>query len=605
MFKDYYIMYNPLTFNMMDLMDNSGISPIHMISYLTNLDGFALSCDNYVDYLEFDLKKHRQGMMETFAIESYAALYIGNQISKLEPESKIIHSDDKRRTIREIIVREGKKPKAVFITAMSSNFPTAVTASIILNYGNVPVIIGGLHVSTSPDDVEIFVNKYCPCPELMGQVIGAGDSKVISEVLHDLDNSVLKPEYRGHNILENGVWMPRDNVDLLPNMKLSLLKRIPLFGSLLAKNIRIIPAAPFLGCPYSCSFCSISSLPRNQRKLAIRSKNDFLNELQAHQEKRDFASRFFFFLPDNLLFAGKDLEAILEGIIEIGLKINFAAQISIDVASNDRLLKKLRLAGATHFFIGLESLDIRNLEYIGKPILKDIRKSGLSVAQYYSEQIKKIQDYGISIHGSFIMGLPHDYFNSFEDNTAKDIAGFCIKNHIGLQASCFSALPGSKTFQEVQKSGTWLYGDQGTIQYLLALCLTDLTEMNMQPPAALDNSPLTVSYLSFESSREAGGTKSALKNATYMMTRSFAYPTARGRKSLKERFIDSIYSFASQLVVSLYKEHAEKIANSACGVRGAFERLHDLEKNAAKKTYFKKYVEIFAEGDKLFFGGRN
>ena len=603
MCKDYYIMYNPLTFNLMDLMDNTGISPIHMISYLTNLDGFALSYDNYVDYLEFDLRKYRQGLVETFAIESYAALYIGNQISKLEPESKVIHSDDKRRTIREVIVREGKKPKAVFITAMSSNFPTAVTASIILNYGKIPVIIGGLHVSTSPDDMEIFIRKYCPCPELMGQVIGAGDSKVISEVLHDLDNSALKPEYRGYNIIEDGVWVPHENVDLLPNMKLSLLKRIPLFGNLLVKKIRIIPAAPFLGCPYSCNFCSISSLPRNQRKLTIRSKNDFLNELQAHQKKGDFASRFFFFLPDNLLFGGRDLEAILEGIIEIGLKINFAAQISIDVASNDRLLKKLRLAGATHFFIGLESLDIRNLEYIGKPILKNIRKSGLSVSQYYSEQIKKIQNYGISIHGSFILGLPYDYFNSFEDNIANNIADFCIKNHIGLQSTCLSALPGSTVFQEAQQSDTWLYGEYGTTEYLLALCLTDLTEMNRQPPDSLDNSPLTVSYLSFESNQRVGATKYALRNAMYMMMKSFAYPTYRGRKSLRERLIDSIFSFATQLVISLYKEHAEKIAYSANGVRGAFERLYGSEKNPVKRDYFKNYVEMFAESSESFISG--
>ena len=83
------------------------------------------------------------------------------------------------------------------------------------------------------------------------------------------------------------------------------------------------------------------------------------------------------------------MEAILDGIIERELKVDFAAQISIEVVLDDKLLKKLRLAGATHFFIGFESLDIRNLEYIGKPILKNIRKSGLSVSQYYAEQITK------------------------------------------------------------------------------------------------------------------------------------------------------------------------------------------------------------------------
>ena len=89
----------------------------------------------------------------------------------------------------------------------------------------------------------------------------------------------------------------------------------------------------------------------------------------------------------------------------------------------------------------------------------------------------------------------------------------------------------------------------------------------------------------------------------YMMMKSFAYPTYRGRKSLRERLIDSIFSFATQLVISLYKEHAEKIAYSANGVRGAFERLYGSEKNPVKRDYFKNYVEMFAESSESFISG--
>jgi len=594
-YKDYYIVYNPLTFNLMHLTGDNQMSPIHMISYLTNLNGFELSGDNYLDYLQLDLKKQRQGMVETLAMESYAALYVGNQISKFAPESRVIQADGKRRTIREVIVSERKKPKGVFITAMSSNFPTAVAVSIVLNYGKIPVIIGGLHASTSPDDTEIFIREYCPNPELIAQVIGAGDSRVIPQILRDMNNSALRPGYKGYEVIEDCAWMPRENVDYLPPLRMDLLKRMPLIGSFLAKKMRIIPVAPFLGCFHSCNFCSVSSIPKNQRKLTNRSTADFLDELEGHQKSGDFESRFFFFLPDNLIFAGKNLEAILDGIVERKLKVDFAAQISIDIASNDELLRKLRLAGATHFFIGFESLDFRNLEYIGKPICEHIRKSGLSVSQYYAEQITKIQNYGISIHGSFIFGLPYDYFNSFEDNTAKDIAAFCVNNHIGLQATSLNALPGSRIFQETQESGTWLYGKQNTMPYLLALCLTDLTEMNSQPPDSLDGSPLTVAYMSFESMQKVGATGSALKNAMYMMLKSYAYPTYRGRRSYKERLIDSFYSFAMQLVVSLFKDHGNKVAYSAYGIRGAFERLYDFEKDPAKRDYFRDYVETFKE----------
>lgn len=586
-------MYNPLTFNLMDLQVNKETTSVHLISYLTGMDGFKLNTDNYIDYLDLDMQKQRKGMVETFGIESYAALYIGNQMAKYAPDKKIIQVDGKRRTIREVILGEGMKPKAVFITSMSSNFPTAVAVTIILNHAKIPVIIGGIHISTSLNDVNDFIKRYCPYPELVSQVVGPGDTQVISQIVLDLNSENLQEEYEGSMTVEDNVWQPLDNVKYMPPMHITMLNRIPIIGRFLAKKMRIIPIAPFLGCPFSCNFCSISTLPANKRKLTMRSTEDFLDELEYYQKSGRLDSRFFFFLPDNLLLGGRYLEEILDGIIDRELKVNFAAQISIDVASNDKLLAKLRVAGATHFFIGFETLDIRNLEFIGKHIVKNLKKSGVSVKQYYKTLIQKIQSYGISIHGAFIFGLPFDYFNSLEDNSAMDIARFCVENYIGIQPCSLTELPGSILFNESQQSGDLLYGKQGTIEYLLALCLTDLTETNRIPPDQLDKSPLKVACMAFEAIIFAASTGTALKNALFMMRKSFANPTFRGKRSLKEKIYDSFYSFVSQLIVSLYKDQGEKVAFSNINVKGALERLYDMEKNQDVRKYFCEYVRKF------------
>jgi len=96
--------------------------------------------------LTFNNNLLRKGMLEQLAIESYSLRYISNQICKADTNARVIIADDNRRTIEQIISAEGKKPIAVFITAMSSSFQGACVATLVLNKVNIPVVIGGIHV---------------------------------------------------------------------------------------------------------------------------------------------------------------------------------------------------------------------------------------------------------------------------------------------------------------------------------------------------------------------------------------------------------------------------------------------------------------------------
>lgn len=592
MTRDYYVMYNPPIYNIMDLWDYDDVNPFDVINYLTAKNAYNINESNFLEYLEFNSKMKRESMVESFAVESYAMHYIGAQIAKIDPEGDVVLVDGKRRTIKEVIKNRDKLPLAVFITCMSTNFPAAAASAIILNYAEIPVIIGGIHVSTSQNDVDLFIRKYVSHPEIVTYVIGPGDTSILVSVINDLKNSSLKKKYRGSVMIENGMWKMRDNIFYLPPIKMKYLPKIPLLGKWVGKVMRIIPVAPYLGCPYSCNFCSISTLPLKDRKFTARDVDDFLDELEYHQCSGKLHSRYFFFLPDNLVVGKKVLNDILNGIIKRKLRVNFATQISIDIASDETLLRKLRDAGATHFFIGLESLDNWNISFTEKHISSDIQKSGLSVKQYYARQIRKIQNYGISIHGSFIFGLPYDYFHSIRDNTGSEIAEFCISNHIGLQPCSLTALPGSKLFKKSQDEKSLLYGPPGSMKYLLSLCLTDLAEINRIPPASLSCSPLLVAIMSFEAVNAAASTKTALANSLYIAWKAFKFPTKRGRSSFRERMIDVFFAFASQLIVSLYKEQGLQVVQSN-GARGIFERLHYYEKDPHIRSDYLNYIKTF------------
>ena len=280
-------------------------------------------------------------------------------------------------------------------------------------------------------------------------------------------------------------------------------------------------------------------------------------------------------------------------MIESPLKINYAAQISIEVADSEKLLKKLRLSGASHFFIGLESLDIRNLEFVGKNIVAKIKKEKTSLEEYYSSRIKKIQDHGISVHGAFMFGMPYDYFNSLDDHSGKKIVEFCKKNKIGIQPTCLSNLPGSLDFIKGLKNNELIYGNPGSMDYFCALTIADLTESNRKIPDSLFNSPLVAFYMLYDTMEKIGSHISALHISFGMARKAWNVHSSKGALSFKDRVVDAFAGVGFQLGASAYFELYKELAYSTKCLPGTFERLYKLEKNPRVKEIFRKYVENF------------
>ena len=594
---EYFIVYNPLTYQLMDLMKGHSIDPFDVISYLTGRDARNINFENFLNFVDFQPEKQRATMVDALAIEMYAGLYIQNQLARLAKDHIVVMVDGKRRFFSQVIREKKNLPRAVFISAMSSSFPAAAAAAIVLNHARIPVIIGGIHVSTMSEDVDTFIRSHCPHPELVSLVKGAGDSSVMNDILKDLKNHALKSEYSGTVLIENGVWGDFKNLEPLEPLKINLLNRLPIIKYTPLKDFRINPVAPFTGCPFSCKFCSISTLPKQYKTVQFRDPDDFVEELRSYQKgKLDFKNRYYFFTPDNLFTNKKELTSFLKKIIASDLSINYAVQISIEVADDEELLKLIRASGGTHFFIGLESLDMSNLKHINKHIVRDIEKCGMSVKEYYASKIKKIHAHGISVHGSFIVGLPYDYFNSVTDNTGVDIADFCVQNRIGAQPSTIVDLPGSVFFNESQENHQFIYGKKGTMDYFLSLSIADLAETNKIPPDALYRSPLVIASMVYEISKTVGAPVRAVINSSIIFMRSFMNPTKSGQGfRVWQRFIDALWSAVSQTAVALYKEQGESLVKSRYGVRGIMERLYDEEKNPEIKKQFKNYIPRFIE----------
>ncbi|WP_300465418.1 hypothetical protein [Desulfobacula sp.] len=585
----YAIMYTPLTFELMGFIGKD-VTVTDLLTYLSGKDAHDITRENYLEYLAFDPVKERIGLPELIGFDNYSSYYVANQIAGADSRIRVIIADGKRRKINEIIQKMGQKPMAVFITSISSTFPTTVALTLALNHARIPVVIGGIHVSCSPGDVDIFIRKHLLHPALVSQVRGPGDRQVMGRVMKDLKNINLQAEYFGAIPVENGVWgNPR--VESLPDIPLDFLKGLPICGNYLSREARLQVTTPYMGCPYSCSFCSISALRGSQKRFTMRTPEDFVDEILSHQRTGHvLKSRFYIFLPDNMLLGGKNLEALLDYMIQKKVKINYGVQISIEVADNQRILEKLRLSGASFLFVGFESLDIRDLELMDKHAAKLIRKSGLSVEAYYAQKIKILQRHGFVVHGAFIFGLPFNYFNSLNDHSGTKVTNFCNKNKIGIQATCLNDLPGSRNFTDSQAKGTFIYGQSGTMDYLFSLCSSDLIETNRPMPETLYSSPLLATYMAYVATQRAGRFNKILKTAILSGVMAWKSPTINGRTSLKQRLLDVLCAVCPLLTAKVYKAQIEGVVLSRNGRKGLFERLYAREKDPFVLRTFKSFI---------------
>ncbi|MFC1480568.1 B12-binding domain-containing radical SAM protein, partial [Candidatus Omnitrophota bacterium] len=266
-------------------------------------------------------------------------------------------------------------------------------ASRIKAYRDIPVIIGGCHVTALPERTlaEFPVFDYGVC--------GEGERTIVELLKCVMQGSM---ELRVHSV--KGIAY-RDRGQIIVNTPRPFMTDIeldalpyPAFHHYYADNTRALAVDQFSytiftsrGCPYNCAFC----MQVLGRKVRRRSKQSILNEMD-YAIKR-YGAHTFGFDDEVFLFNSQDTRDLLEAFIQRDFpnRIKWSALTRANFVTLE-LAALAKKAGCYRLGMGVESGDDEILKSIGK---------GITVAQIKKavEIVKKI---GISLDTYYIFGHP-------------------------------------------------------------------------------------------------------------------------------------------------------------------------------------------------------
>ncbi|MHA1325411.1 MAG: B12-binding domain-containing radical SAM protein [Candidatus Helarchaeota archaeon] len=359
--------------------------------------------------------------------------YIAGLLREHNYKVNILDCAIKMESYQEIYSQIKKmNPEIIGITALSPYYLEMRYLSRILKPLNIPIILGGVHVSSLPK----FSLKECKADFV---VIGEGEFTTL-ELLRNWNDLDARKSTKGIAYFENSQFImnpPRpliSNLDDLPFPAWDLitpLKYPPIPHGQIMKRFPVAPILTTRGCPYACSYCASTQFWR--RQFRCRSAENIVDEIEYLVNK--FKIREIHIWDDNFTLLRKHVIAFCREVRRRKLDLTFACPNGIRIDSlNKEILTLMKKTGFYALTFAIESGSQMILNRAHK-------KLNLTVVPKIAKEAKHL---GYIIPSFFILGLPGENYETarrtiqFAKNLPLDSASFFIA----------SPLPGSQLFNE-------------------------------------------------------------------------------------------------------------------------------------------------------------
>ena len=262
------------------------------------------------------------------------------------------------------------------------------------------VVLGGLHVTALPDEAARHADTI---------FIGPGE-RTFPEFLRD--HSAGTPRRRYDSAVRT--------LESLPPIRRNLIQR----HRYLVPNSIVVSR----GCPHHCTFCYKDGFFAGGRSFYTQRVDDALAEIAR------LPGRHLYFLDDHLFGDPRFAREMFRGMRGMGRVFQGAA--TVDSILRDDLINEAAAAGLRSLFIGFETLSESGLQGAGKR---------QNLGRSYRDVVRRLDDLGIMINGSFVFGLDGDGADVF-----RRTVDWAVQS--GITTATFHILtpyPGTSLFAEM------------------------------------------------------------------------------------------------------------------------------------------------------------
>jgi radical SAM superfamily enzyme YgiQ (UPF0313 family) len=225
------------------------------------------------------------------------------------------------------------------------------------------VALGGLHVTSLPDEAAAHADTI---------FLGPGED-TFPQFLRDLAAGTPKRRYQSSLRTLAG----------MPPIRRDLIKR----SRYLVPNSIVVSR----GCPHHCTFCYKDAFFEGGRSFYTQQVDEALAEIER------LPGRHLYFLDDHLLGHRRFSRELFTGMT--GMNRVFQGAATVDSILRDDTIEIAARAGLRSLFVGFETLSDSALQGAGKK---------QNLGRDYQAVIRRLDDLGIMINGSFVFGLDGD-----------------------------------------------------------------------------------------------------------------------------------------------------------------------------------------------------